>query len=365
MAKKRIATILSPKDLGAAGTEVIDITLKDVVSRISLSWICTVVTISVMLDTVLACISKIELVDGSNVLFSLSGKEAQALNYFDRKVMPYNQLSLTVGDEFITEMSIDFGRFLYDPVLAFDPKKFNNPQLKITWDEDACNTAVEVNSLQIYAHIFEGGGVSPSGFLQSKEQFQYAMAASSHEYLDLPTDLPIRQILLRAHSPAHSPVALIDTLKITEDNDSRVPLHMKVNDYYRMIKSYYPRIYEKVTYDAAVTAKTIFATVSEELDININYDATAFITAQSKFAVPTYTGSKIALAASVDIKALSGHVSGMLPHNCIPIPFGDQHDMKDWLLLEGVGSLRADILSTSDADSADTGFLITQQLRSY
>ncbi|HDZ62618.1 MAG TPA: hypothetical protein ENH40_05690 [Nitrospirae bacterium] len=365
MAKKRIATILSPKDLGAAGTEVIDITLKDVISRITLIWACTNVTVSVMLDTVLACLTKIELVDGSNVLFSLSGKEAQALNFFNRKVMPYNALSLTVGDEFIAEVSIDFGRYLYDTTLAFDPMKFNNPQLKITWDEDACNTSVIVNSLQIYAHIFEGGGVSPTGFLQAKEQFQYAMAASSHEYLDLPIDLTIRQILLRAHSPVHSPVTLLDTIKITEDNDNRVPLNMKANDYFRMMKAYYPRIYEKVTYDAAVTAKTIYATVSEELDININYDGTAFVTAQSLFAVPTYTGSKVALAASVDIGALSGHISGMLPHNCIPIPFGDQNDIKDWLTLEGVGNLRADILSSSDADSADTGYLITEQLRSY
>lgn len=365
MAKKRIATILSPKDLGAAGTDVIDITIKDIISRITMIWICTNVTVSAMLDTVLACISKIELVDGSSVLFSLSGKEAQALNYFDRKVMPYNALSLTVGDNFVAEVSIDFGRFLYDPILAFDPKKFINPQLKITWDEDACNTSVVVNSFQVYAHIFEGADVSPTGFLQSKEQFQYAMAASGHEYLDLPVDLPIRQMILRAYSADHSPITLLDTIKISEDNDSRVPLNIKANDYYRMMKAYYPRISEKVIYDADVTAKTIYAVVSEELDININYDGTKFVTAQSLFAVPTYTGSKIALAASVDIGALSGHISGMLPHNCIPIPFGDQRAPEDWLVLEGVGSLRADILASSDADSGDTGSLITQQLRSY
>lgn len=365
MSIKRIATILSPKDLGAAGTEVIDVTLKDIISRITMIWKCTNVTVSVMLDTIVACISKIELVDGSNVLFSLSGKEAQALNYFDRKTMPYNELSLTVGGFFVSEISIDFGRFLYDPVLALDPTKFTNPQLKITWDEDACNTAVVVNSFQVYAHIFEGNSISPMGFLQSKEQFQYAMSASAHEYLDLPVDLPIRQLIMRAHSTDHSPITLLDTFKLSEDNDRRVPLNMKADDYYRMIKAYYPRIDEVVTLDAVVTAKQIFATVSQDVAININYDGTAFVTAQSLFAVPTFTGSLIALAASVDIQADTGHISGTLPHNCIPIPFGDQSNIEDWLTLEGVGSLRADILASSDADAADTGSLITQQLRSY
>lgn len=365
MIKKRIATILAPKDLGAAGTEVIDINVKNPISRLSMVWKVTNVTVSVMLAPVVDCISKIELVDGSDVLFSLSGAEAQALNYFDRKVMPYNAISLTVGGFFVAEMSIDFGRGLWDKELAFDPKKHTNPQLKITWDEDACNTSAVVNSFQVYAHIFENEAIKPVGFLQSKEIKQYAMGASTHEYTDIPTDMAIRQMIVRAYSADHSPVTLLDTLKLSVDNDRSVPLNMKADDYFRMIKAYYPRVYEKITLDAVVTAKTIYANVSEELDININYDDTAFVTAQSKFAVPTYTGAKIALSASVDIQADTGHISGLLPHNCIPIPIGDQGNIGDWMAMEGIGSIRADILASSDADSGDTTYLILQQLRKY
>ncbi|KKL75835.1 hypothetical protein LCGC14_2050890, partial [marine sediment metagenome] len=43
---------------------------------------------------------------------------------------------------------------LWDPLLAFDPKMFVNPQLNITFDEDACNTGAIVNELAVYAYAF-------------------------------------------------------------------------------------------------------------------------------------------------------------------------------------------------------------------
>ena len=361
----RIATILSPTDLGAAGTKVIDINLVEAISRITMVWKCTNVTVSAMTDTVLSCISKIELVDGSDILFSCSGSEAQALNFFDRKVMPHNAISLTVGGMFEAEISIDFGRFLWDTELAFLPSKFKNPQLKITWDEDSCNASVVVNSFQVYAYVLGGAIASPIGFIQSREFNQYAMAASSHKYIDLPIDYPLKRIMIRGYSTDHDPITLFDTLKLTVDNDKHIPINMKADDFYRSIKALYPRIAEKVTLDAVVTAKDIYANVSKDIDIHIEYDGTAFVTAQSLFAVPTYTGAKIALAASVDIQADLATILGECPHNCFPIDFGLHNDKDTWLDLSGSQSFKADLLSSSDADSGDTSYIVTQQLRRY
>lgn len=362
---KRVAEILAPKDLGAAGTETIEINLKEAISRIEMRWQCTNVTVSVMTDIVAACITKIELVDGSDVLFSLSGAEAAALNFYDRGQAQYGAISLTVGGLFQAGFGIDFGRWLYDKVLAFMPEKFTNPQLKITWDEDACNGSVVVNSFSIHAFVDDEIGPDVIGFLTAKETYQYAMAASGHEYFDLPIDWDYRKILLRAYSTDHDPLTLLDTLKLSIDNDAKVPINAKALDYYAAIKSMYPRIVEKYTLDAAVTAKTIYANVSKDIEILVAYDATAFVTAQSKFAVATITGAKIALSASVDIAGNDAHVSGECPNNSFPIMLGDDRDIESWLKVDGIGSLRGDILSSSDADSGDTTYIVTQQLRRY
>lgn len=362
---KRIATILAPKDLGAAGTEVIDINLIEVISRITVIWKCTNVTVSVMLDAVTACISKIELVDGSSVIFSASGAEIQALNFSDHKVMPYHKISLTVGGFFEAAFHLDFGRFLYDTMFALDPGQFKNLQLKITWDEDACNTSVVVNTCQVYAHVDDGARNQPIGYFAAREIKQYAMAGSSWVYSDLPTDVVIRKVLIRALSTDHDPIALLDTIKISADNDKLVLMDMKADDYARMLSAMYPRVNEMYTLDAVVTAKTLYSALSRGQQISISYDATAFVTAQSKFAVATWTGQKCALTASVDIQADNAEVSGELPGNGIPISFGDDNDPDTWLNAMDYGSVKVDLLDTSDADSGDTIFLVAQQVKKY
>lgn len=362
---KRLATILAPEDLGTAGTKVIDIKLRDIVSKILLSWRATNVTVSAMLDAVTACLSKIELVDGSESLFSVSGVELQAINFYDTKVMPHHEISLTVGGYFEVGLALDFGRFLWDPQFAFDPTKFKNPQLKVTWDEDACNTSVVVNEFAAYAYAFGEPAPSPVAMLVNRETKQYAMAASSHEYPALPTDRQIRKVIIRGYTTDHDPILLFDKIKLSIDNDRQVPLEIKADQLDRILAAKYPRINEMYTLDAAVTAKTIYSALSKDQQISISYDATAFVTAQSKFAVATWTGAKCALTASVDIKANNAQVSGRMPGNCFPLDFGTPEEPETWLQAQNVGSAELDLLSSSDADSGDTAHIVVQQVRPY
>jgi len=362
---KRIATISAPADLGAAGTKTMSIKIRDLISSIRMSWLFTIVTVSVMTDNVLACIEKIELSDGGDILFSLSGEEAQALNFYDQKVMPKNAVGLKVGDICEANFDINFGRFLYDPKLALDPTKFTNLQLSIKWDEDAANGSAVVNSFAAYANIDDNPAEAPVGFLSAQEIKQYAMAASTHEYTDLPVDKDLRKILIRGLSTDHDPITLFDNLKVSADNDKEVLLDMSAAYFYRIEKLKYPRITEKYHLDEAVTAKTIYANVSKDGEIAISYDGTAFVTAQSKFAVATWAGAVIALTASVDIKGMDAVVTGECPHNSFAIDLGDPEDIDSWFKVADVGSLKADISSSSDADSGDTTFLVVQQLRKY
>jgi len=352
-------------DIGTAGTKIIDINVEDIISRIDMSWKVTNVTVSVMLDAVTACISKIELIDGSEAICSVSGAELQAINFYDRLRMPHHEISLTVGGAFEAGLSLDFGRWLWDPDFAFDPTKFKNPQLKITWDEDACNTSAVVNELAIYAHAFGDPRPSPAAMLVNREIKQYAMAASSHEYPELPTDRAIRKLIIRGYSTAHDPITLYDTIKLSVDNDKHVPIEIKAAQLDRILAAKYPRIHEKYTLDAAVTAKTLYSALSQDQQISISYDGTAFVTAQSKLAVATWTGAKCALSASVDIKGNNAEVSGRAPGNCFPLDFGLADEPATWLQAQTIGSLVLDLLSSSDADANDTTYLVAQQQRPY
>lgn len=359
---KRIATILAPMDLDTAGTKVIDIKIKDAISRIEMFWRCTNATVSVMLADVAECIKKVELVDGSEILASVTGAELQAINFYDRKIMPRHAISLTVGGYFEVGLGLDFGRWLWDKDFAFIPSKFSNPQLKITWDEDACNTTVVVNQFSVYAYCDDASGVGSGGMLVNREIKSIAMAASTHDYTKLPVDRLLRKIIMRGLTDDVEPIALFSNLKLSIDNDKQIPLDITALEFEKILDSIYPRIHEKYTLDSAITAKTIFAALAAVQQVDITYSEDA-VTAAGQFAAMTITGYKIALAASVAIKGKTMDIHGKHPGSCFPIDFGDPNDPATWLPLNPGGSHELDVTWSAAAGADDTEFIVVQQLR--
>lgn len=359
---QRIATLFAPQDPGADTTEIIDVKPKDIISAIDIIFKVTNVTVSVMLDAVTACLPKIELIDGSDTILSVSGAELQAVDFYDRLVMPHHEISLTVGGFFEVCLTHYFGRALWDPEFAFDPTKFKNPQLRIQFAQAACNTTGDVVEMAVYAHCFGEGGPAPTGMLVNREIQQYAMAASSHKYPDLPVDRPIRKILLRGYSTDHDPIALFDTIKLSADGGAYIPLEIKAAQLDRMLANKYPRIHEMYTMDGDVTAKTIHSALSKDQQISISYD----VVGVGALAVATWTGALCELAASLAATdALHAEVSGRMPGNCFPLDFGVPDLPESWLQAQNFGSLELDLLSSSDADSGDSTHVVVQQVRSY
>ena len=365
MGKYRTTSLLASKDLGASGTEVIDINVKDVISRINLHWQTKIVTVSVELAALVEPIEKVELVDGSDVLHSLTGEEMYALNYYDRLTHADYEASLTVSDFSKVVLSIDFGRWLWDTAYALDPGRFRNLQLKITFNEDLANTSVVENELIVEALIFDEKKVTPRGFLMSKEIFTYTPVASGSEFIDLPTDHTIRKLLIQSDSTDKNPFEVLDQVKISEDNDSKIPFDLTGEEFYRTHAHMWPRIDYNMILDAVVTAKTIFAVTAYDNDIAIQYDDTNFVTAQTNFALPTYTNNKIALGASVDIQADRATIGGRIPFSVMCWPFGMQGDDTDWYDVRNIGSLQLINKGASAVGGTPEAQIVLQQLRLY
>jgi len=359
---RRIVTLLAPTDIGAAGTRTIPINLNEQISRIMLVWNATNVTVSVMLEEIMECISRVELVDGSDVKFSTTGKQAQGINFCDTKIMPHSYAPLAVGGVFRAVASLDFGRFLWDPQFALRPATMKNPQLKITWDEDACNTAVVVNSLSVYAFVDDapaGGGAN--GYIKTREIYQYAMAANGHEYVELPVDYPIQKVLEQSLYDDHDTDTLLKHFTIDVEHGRFVPYDILAADYVDYLSEIYPEVVIPVCLDEVVTAKVLYVPTAKDNRILIAYDETPFVTAQSLFAVPTFTGQIINLAASVDIQADTGVVTGRLPQGVVPFDFGDPMVPESWLQVGGINNIRMDIEASADADAGDTTRIVVKQ----
>jgi len=357
----RYATILAETALSTKGTYIIPINIQDPISRIEIGWHPTLGT-GAMLAALAVGISKIELVDGSDVLHRLSGRANQALCIYDRRVPTMNHGELIEGADLYATMGIDFGRFLYDPELAFDPKQFRNPQLKITHDSTLLNADTDTHGLEIYAHCFDERPISPVGFLMSKEQKSYTLgAAAAYEYTDLPTDFPIRQMMIRAHLTRVGPKNILDTVKLSEDNDKRIPIDCGLEAYIRRMKGQWLPVQEVFSdYAEAGGGSEKFVTPCDHMtsvagwgigDVNPTY-LTAYV-----------MGGYVAWKNASSNMTL-GQTLGYLPHHSIQFPFGRQSEIDDWFDVTRVNNLRLRILSKAAGSGGDVG-IILQQLRRY
>lgn len=355
--------VLGPTDLGTTGTEVIDINVQDVISALFLTWQTTVVTVSDMLDTHAACISKIELVDGSDVLWSLSGEQAQALGFYGHGYAPCNDISVVASDYMRSVLPIFFGRQLFDPELAFDPKRYTNPQLKITWDEDAANTSVVANELTVRGWAFDEKPVNPRGFLMAKEVKSYTPAASAYEYTDLPTDYPYRLLMMQLTSTDKNPFEVLDQFKLSEDHDKRVPIDMTGYEVFRTLIWPKGPFHQKVRLnETAADAMALYLAPTYLQSGQVDYDADV-IAANDDFTQVAYAGNKVTIAATVELVPYLLSLSGYAPHFCWAVPLSDPNAIEDFYDVRRLGNLRLTLKGASAVGTSPTGAIVLEQMR--
>lgn len=357
----RVASLLSPEDLGASGTKVIDINVNKPISRIDITWKVTRASTGMSAGGP-ADLTKIELVDGSKSLVSVTGYELQALGYYNRpgSVLDHGQ-SLTGNSQFGV-FPIDFGRYLWDEELAFDPKMFTNPQLKITFDEDLSDTSVTVNECEVLAHIFDEREISPMGFLSAIEHFSYTLgAADSYETIELPEDRQIRQMLIRAFQSGYEPWYSIDEARLDEGTLDRIPWeYTNLENYARRMKSVWPLI--TYPFQARASAAGIAHFIPPTL-----YWSSFVGTQQSGTANPYVTagsdrGGKLTLYAGSTIDC-NCCAYGWLPWHCYQFPMGRKHQIDDWY--NPAGKKPRLRLRASTGATSSTGQVVLEELYRY
>ncbi len=357
----RVAELLSPEDLGASGTEVIDIDVQQPISRIELHWKVTK-SKSAMDAGAPADITKVELVDGSNRLVIATGYELAALAYYNRPGVVLNHGQHTTGNSQHQVIPIDFGRWLWDEQLAFDPLKFTNPQLRITWNEALSDTGVTANELEVLAHIFDEKEISPEGFLSPIEHFDYTLGANnSFEVIDIPDDRPIRQMLVRAYQDGFEPWYSIDEARFDEGTLNKIAFeYTNLENYYRRMKSVWPLIVYPCQISAKAATTVIYVPTTQYyaqmVGVQTSGEGNPFVAAAGG------RGGKLNMDAgsSIDVDAL---IAGHLPWHCYQFPMGMPMKIDDWYNpARKKPRLR---LRASTGATSSTGQLLLEELYRY
>ena len=355
----RTTELLSESDVGTPGTKPLDITLADIISRIQIKFAtrnpADALTIA---ETEVANLPKVELVDGSDVLFSLTGMEAQAMDFFDTLKPNQSNGSFVPSWDLVCIVNINFGRYLWDPLLALDPKKFKNLQLKIQHSEAAAVTGTVDNKLTVLADVFDEKVPSPIGFLMNKELRSYTGVANAWEETDMPTDYPHRKLMIQARQADLWLGAILAQIKLSENNDKKVPLDMDIKHLERWLESIWPPYWQHMVADLAQTIGDVLYTIPTQ---GLTMDGNP-VTSGLKDAVPFGYKHTIKSNVSADIGYEAFEIQGYLPHGCLCIPFGLQDDPADWYDVS-----KKNLILKIKAGELQSGNinLVTQQLRKY
>ena len=360
--KYRTVDILAGADqTDGSGTKTIDINLKDVISRIRIYWQVTMAGEG-MNSYQHKDIPKIELVNGSDVLHGLDGGQNQALCILDRKIPTMNYKQKLGSNSLASNYGIDFGRFLHDPMLALDPKRFDQLQLKITYNEAVADTGATVNELQVKAEVFDQKQVSPVGFLQAKEIYNATTPASGYTYLQLPRDHTLRKLLVQGYRSAYEPWNQVANARLSEDSDKRVPFDWNIERYYRMMQSEWtPVVDEFFCYGQGASATNLVYVTPTDYWVTQSYSD--YGGNYSAVGASGGRGGKLAPISAATIMCM-GIAKGYLPNHCIEFPFGDPQDLDDWYDLADVGSLELR-LNAGGGGSSGSHAVVVQQLRRY
>jgi len=356
----RMSTIFATKTYSADAVEIIDINLVDPISAMSFDLQTYNAAAGSMTLHPLACFKKIEILDGSDVLFSLSGLEMEALDWYNNKAFRKAWNMALATNYFVRPVGINFGRFLWDPEFAFDPTKFRNPQLKVTMDLDAGGLNPTYLKMGVHALCFDEKTISPRGFFMSKEVKDYVPTGTGHEYTDLPVDFPYRKILLKCQTAATQPGFLLTNFKLSEEQDKRVVYDKGPDEILAAIMASWPQVTESYFF--------AFNTAARYLMIAPTTEVTSWATVWAAAAAHTVPalyggdGGQLITIADANPSNMMVGVQGWLPHGVYCIPFGNQQDPEDWYDVRKINSLKADITHNAATGGIQ---LFLEQLREY
>lgn len=356
----RFITLLASKTGITTGTTTIDLDMLDCISEIIFEHSTVNGANANTTEHPMLNITKVEIIDGSDVLFSLDGPEMQALDIYHSGIYPRGgDFHYFNGQDAVLNVALSFGRRLWDEELAFDPSKFNNPQLRITHNKALGGMSPATCILKVKAAMFDEKVISPKGFLMTKEIKRWNATADGHEYTDLPLDYPYRKLFLQNRISEYDPRVIFDHIKLASDQDKKVIFDGAYSELLYGIGRENAFIREIFTGPGTLAQRTFHCTPTVFCH--------AMVTSMTELIGATHVASYASGGGHLQVICavaanLSMQVSGYAPHGAVQMPFGKQEIIEDWFDVSKLGNLKLDV---TDGSAYGVSKLYIQQYRTY
>ncbi|KKN25079.1 hypothetical protein LCGC14_0888620, partial [marine sediment metagenome] len=203
--------------------------------------------------------------------------------------------------------------------------------------------------------------ITPVGFLLTKEEFKFTPASGSGKYVLLPTDMPIRKLILSSPSDTVPISAQVGAVVVDEDDGKRTLLDEIAYGLHNIYRSLYGDIREWVV--GVVNSKTrdVYIAAGDHVGCGI-VNTTPGV---HEFHYIISEGCKRTITSTNTLTAFNAVFVGDCPHNTLPVLFGRQDIPEDWWDVTRLGKARIIITPTASLDTGTDVSVITQRLARY
>lgn len=313
-------------------------------------------------------VTSIEVIDGSDVLFSLNGKQCLGINALTHGKMPPQVLTEAGGATQKETFLIDFGRFLFDPEFYLDPKKFTNPQLALTYALTISATggfATGTGKLTVVARCMEEGYGPNRGFIMTKAHYPFTAVANQEYTLDLPRDYPYRLLALQALLSGYGISDVVDRLELSINNDAWVPYKLYADELKYFQREWFGIVRQlKTVYRADNSA--FHTDIFEPEEVTFQAIPDLHVATVEAIDADAVTPGLLVLSTTPTIakqttaQQLVCCAEGFMVSGLIALPFGDLKNPDDWLPAQKQDAIKLKF----QAKAAFAGDVIIQQVRS-
>lgn len=345
--------ILDDKTVDNSGTHTQDITIQEPITELTIDMEIKNDTSIVHDEPVEKAISKIELVDGGEVFWSLTGQEAVAAACFDVGHWPTHRYQEGLSQMQRITIPMRFGRWLGDPLFAYTPSKLDNPQLKVTWAKASGHLSGSV-TLGVWAKIMEDLA-APANCLFWKGVESFTSAASGDKDVKLPHDYPYRRMLIRAYKSDTIPTNIVTNFKLDCDMGKFVPFNLNVKEFRYLMQNFFgPYELKKMdhvsqnSYHQTWMAGDTFASMAHE---SVGQYANAWATGSIMYQQTE--------SVTADMRA-EVLIWGYMPHSCFAHQFGLPEVPETWFPTRDYGE---EILWLTQGAASATVSVAVQQPR--
>jgi len=359
MANYRSSLLISGEPATIPATKIIELNSSEIISRIGILYSATNGT-DAPSGHPSKMITKVEIVSGGSVLCSLSGAQLDAIDLLEHGEHDTRFYNFVGGKACDFQGCIYFGRYLYDPEYAFDPRKFKNVQLKITHDRTLGGSAPNAAALTVFADVFDEKAVTPKGFILNQQMISYTLAISTQETIDCFTDRPIRKFFIGSSALNKTPADQINKVKLYEDGGRKIIIdNEKLSDLIRKLPN-------NKFYTETVRAKVADADLSSYC--TPTYDTTTMFTPimgndigyKGKEAKGGRFIARGTAATTGDIL-----ITGKGPNGYVVFPFGGMGTSEDFYDVSRLSSLTFVITAGPFCAPSSTCEIIVQQIYYY